>query len=124
MKIKLDENMPRALAALFRSAGHDAVTVPEEDLTGADDPVVVKKAASEERLLITFDTDFADIRNYPIGTHNGIVVFRLHDQRWAALKEPAERLIKSGIFERLHQGLAVVDETRVRLRSGQRKRKS
>lgn len=36
MKIKLDENMPVALAELLRSAGHDVETVRDENLSGAD----------------------------------------------------------------------------------------
>ncbi|MEW6201045.1 MAG: DUF5615 family PIN-like protein [bacterium] len=116
MKIKLDENMPFDFAELLCSAGHNTTTVVEERLSGEKDPLIVKRAAEEERLLITFDLDFGDIRSYPIGTHAGIVVFRLHDQRWAVLKEPAERLIASGLLDRLSHGLAIVDESRIRLR--------
>ena len=118
MKIKLDENMPHALSELLQGAGHDVTTVPEEALGGAGDPSVLRRATSEERLLMTFDTDFGDIRRYPLGSHAGIVVFRIHDQRWAILQHPARRLIESGILERLHRGLAVVDEVRERLRAG------
>jgi predicted nuclease of predicted toxin-antitoxin system len=117
VRIKLDENMPRALAELLRSTSHDVATVPEEDLAGADDPPILQKATSEGRLLMTFDTDFGDVRHYPPGTHAGIVVFRLHDQRWAVLKKPAQAIIESGLLERLHRGIAVVDETRVRIRT-------
>ena len=120
MKIKLDENMPVALANLLRNSGHDSVTVPEEGPSGIDDPELLETAVSERRILITFDSDFCDIRQYPIGTHAGIVVFRLTDQRWSQLKEPSQRLIDSGILERLHGGLAIVDETRIRIRSGQK----
>jgi hypothetical protein len=66
---------------------------------------------------LTFDLDFADIRRYAIGSHAGIVVFRLHDQRWAALERPSRRLIESGLLERLQGGLAIVDESRVRIRT-------
>ncbi|MEW5946411.1 MAG: DUF5615 family PIN-like protein [bacterium] len=117
MKIKVDENMPHDPAELLRSAGHNAETVPEEGLSGAEDPLVIKRAAEEGCLLMTFDLDFGDVRSYPIGTHAGIVVFRLHDQRWAVLREPAGRLIASGLLERLSHGLAIVDESRIRLRS-------
>jgi len=118
LKLKLDENMPAALAVLLRQAGHDAKTVPEENLSGMDDPKIISAAAQEGRILITFDSDFGDIRNYPIQTHAGIVVFRLINQRWAHLKKPAQRLIESRLFERLQGGLAVVDENRIRIRSG------
>ena len=74
MKIKLDENMPADLAAMLREEGHDVADVVEEGLGGADDPPVLKAATDEQRILITFDLDFADIRHYPPGSHGGIVV--------------------------------------------------
>ena len=117
MKVKLDENLPTALAELFRTSGHDAMTVADEALGGSKDPEVLRVAISENRLLVTFDLDFADVRRYPIGSHAGIVVFRLHDQRWAVLEQPARRLVDSGLLSRLQGGLAIVDESRVRIRT-------
>jgi predicted nuclease of predicted toxin-antitoxin system len=117
MKSKLDENLPTALAELLRAAGHDTQTVADEGLGGGLDPRILQVAASEGRTLLTFDLDFADVRQYPIGSHAGIVVFRLHDQRWAVLEPPARRLIDSGLLDRLGGGLAIVDESRVRIRT-------
>ncbi|HUT55755.1 MAG TPA: DUF5615 family PIN-like protein [bacterium] len=117
MKIKLDENMPHDLAELLSASGHDAATAAEQGLSGADDQEVLEKASSEERLLMTLDVGFADIRKYPLGSHGGIVVFRLHDQRWVVMKRPAQRLIESGLLQKLERGLAIVDESRVRFRS-------
>jgi predicted nuclease of predicted toxin-antitoxin system len=76
VKIKLDENMPMDLGELLRKADHDVVTVAEEGLAGCDDPPMLQAATAEARILMTYDTDFADIRRYPPGTHAGIVVFR------------------------------------------------
>lgn len=116
MKIKLDENMPQDLADLLGKSGHEAQTVAEENLSGADDSSVSKAATEEGRLLMTFDLGFANIRKFPPGSHAGIVVFRLHDQRWAILKGPAQRLIESGLLDKLAGALAIVDETRTRFR--------
>lgn len=116
MRVKLDENMPAALAELLRSAGHETSTASEEGLSGADDPRVLAAATFEHRLLMTCDTDFADIRTYPPGSHAGIIVFRLSDQRWSVLQEPVRTLLDLGVLERLRGGLAVVDETRIRTR--------
>jgi len=117
MKIKLDENMPISLAFVLRSAGHDVTTVPEQNLSGEGDPLVLETATKEGRLLMTFDVDFGDVRAYPVRSHAGVVVFRLHDQRWAVLKETAERLLTSGLLERLEHGIAIVNENRIRVRS-------
>ena len=117
MKLKLDENLPAALTELLRAVGHDTMTVADEALGGSNDPSILQAATSEGRMLLTFDLDFADIRRYPIGSHAGIVVFRLHDQRWAVLERPARQLIESGLLDRLQSGLAIVDESRVRIRT-------
>jgi predicted nuclease of predicted toxin-antitoxin system len=117
MKIKLDENLPTALAELLRAAGYDAMTVADEGLGGGKDPNLLQVATSENRVFLTFDLDFADIRQYPIGSHAGIVVFRLHDQRWVMLEQPTQRLVDSGLLGHLQGGLAIVDESRIRIRT-------
>ena len=114
MRFKLDENMPADLAALLRQAGHDVADVTEEGLNGEDDQPVLSAATAENRVLLTFDLDFADIRHYPPGTHAGIVVFRLQDQRWNTLQGPVNRILAAGDVKKLENGLAIVDETRIR----------
>jgi predicted nuclease of predicted toxin-antitoxin system len=121
VKVKLDENMPADLAAHLRQAGHDVVDVVQEGLGGEDDPPVLRAAANEGRILMTFDLDFADVRHYPPGTHAGIVVFRLQDQRWEALRKPVHRLLVGNSLEGLGNGLAIVDETRVRYKRATKK---
>jgi predicted nuclease of predicted toxin-antitoxin system len=116
VKIKLDENLPHDLKSLLRSFGHDVTDVPEEGLSGAADPPVLQIAATEGRILMSFDTDFANIRHYPLGSHNGIVVFRLTDQRWKALEGPVRKLLTSVNLEDLAGGLAIVQEVRIRYR--------
>jgi len=118
MRIKLDENMPRAMTELLQQFGHDVLTVAEENLSGTTDAGILQAASAEDRVLLTFDLGFADVRTYPVGTHGGIVVFRLHDQRWVVLEGPARRLAASGILDRMRGGLAIVDQSRIRIRTG------
>lgn len=115
MKIKLDENMPAAMAHLLREAGHDAHTINDEGLSGANDTEVIKAATAEGRVLFTFDTGFGNVHAFPYGSHGGIVVFRLRDQRWDVMEETARRMLASGILERLEGELAIIDENRIRM---------
>ena len=56
MKFKLDENLPFELVTDLQGMGHDADTVVDEGLGGADDPTVVDAAfASDRILLLTLD---------------------------------------------------------------------
>lgn len=121
MKFKLDENMPTDLGTMLREVGHDVTDVVSEGLAGEDDPPVLQEATKEGRILVTFDLDFADIRIFPPGSHAGIVVFRLKDQRWSSLESPARRSLSETRLKRLEQGLAIVDESRIRYKRARTK---
>jgi len=116
VRFKLDENMPADLAGMLRTEGHDVHDVVAEGLKGEDDPPVLRAATREDRILVTFDLDFVDIRQYPPGTHAGIVIFRLQDQRWKTLEGPARRSLTDSNLVKLERGLAIVDEMRIRFR--------
>ena len=81
VKIKLDENITAAAKHLFEAHGHQCHTVPDEGLTGAPDAKLVDVCRSEQRMLVTFDLGFGDVRVYPPSQHSGIVLLRLRDQQ-------------------------------------------
>jgi predicted nuclease of predicted toxin-antitoxin system len=47
VKLKLDENLSRRAANLMRSAGHDAVTVGNQGLSGAADETLFEVCKRE-----------------------------------------------------------------------------
>ncbi len=75
-RFKLDENLPRLAHALLVGAGHDAHTVNDEQLDGCPDDRILDACKDEDRILVTLDLDFADIRRYPPSTHRGIWILR------------------------------------------------
>ncbi len=116
MRFKLDENLPVDLADVFREAGHDAVTVLDQDLVGARDSDLASVCLGEGRVIVTFDTDFADIRTYPPGAYPGLVVFRLDSQARGHVLATATRLLKVLSGATLDGQLWIVEESRVRVR--------
>jgi predicted nuclease of predicted toxin-antitoxin system len=78
VRIKVDEDLPRAVATALKEAGHEACTVQDEHLGGAKDPTVWDAALREERLLVT-----ADRRNR----------FQVPGARW---QEPGTRNLQPG----------------------------
>lgn len=116
MRIKLDENLPVELKALFTQSGHDAATVVDEGLGGAPDSVIASACITEERVLITLDLDFADIRTYPPTAYPGIVVFRLpRADRDAVLNVAAALIERLGASSPAGQ-LWIVEDSRIRIR--------
>jgi predicted nuclease of predicted toxin-antitoxin system len=58
VRLLVDQNLARRVAAALRDAGHDAVHVAERDLASAEDDEILKLASSEERVIVSEDTDF------------------------------------------------------------------
>ena len=80
MRFKVDENLPPFIAARLRNAGFDAMTVAEQSVSGMKDERLAPLCAKEDRILVTLDLGFGDIRAYPPGTSPGFIVFRLDGQ--------------------------------------------
>ncbi|MCP3957168.1 MAG: hypothetical protein GY719_04890 [bacterium] len=116
MRFKIDENLPVDLAKLLRESGHDAETVYDEDLIGAPDPEIVALCQSENRVVVTFDLDFSDIRAYPPAEHQGLVVLRLKRQDRDHVLKTMERLLPLFEEEEIAGKLWIVDEERIRIR--------
>jgi predicted nuclease of predicted toxin-antitoxin system len=76
MKFKFDQNMDPRGAAILKQAGHEVLTVKEQNLTGAEDEVIAKVCQDESRCLVTLDLDFANTILYPPQKYFGLVVLR------------------------------------------------
>lgn len=119
MRFKVDENLPEDVASLLRSAGHDAVTVFEEKLSGQADSTISTMILREERALITFDLDFSDIRAFPPAEYPGLVVLRLGCQDKPSTLRAMSRILPLLELERLDRHLWIVTEASVRMRGGE-----
>ena len=116
MTFKIDENLPKDAAELLRSRGFDAETVSEERLAGADDDFIAAIVQRENRVLITLDLDFSDIRTNPPEHYSGIVVLRPKAQDKIAIIALLRRLLKALENNRPDQALWIVESDRIRYR--------
>lgn len=115
-RFKLDENLPRDAEALLRKVGHDVDTILDEHLGGNPDSRVFDASQAEDRILVTFDLDFSDIRVYSPAGHAGIWVLRPHTQSI----ENTLALLKSALLvletEPTRGRLWIIEPERVRIR--------
>ena len=116
MEFKVDENLPTEAAVLLRQVGYDAVTALGQHLGGAPDSDIASVCQKEGRILITLDTDFADIRAYPPAQFPGLIALRLHSQDKPHVVEIIGRLIPLLASEPLEHLLWIVEVTRLRIR--------
>ncbi len=116
MKFKIDENLPIEIAELLRQEDHDALTIHDQGMTGEPDDQIAIVCQKEERIIVSLDLDFADIRAYPPSNFAGLIVLRLDRQDKNYVIEMFKRLIKVISAELLEKRLWIVDEKRIRIR--------
>lgn len=114
MRFLVDQNVPLDVVEGLRAEGHD-VSWAQTDYPGADDEVLLEIAQNEERIVITFDTDFGTLafhRNLPASS--GVVLFRLTLVSPMAVAEAVLETIRSR--EDWEGHFSVVDDTQIRMR--------
>jgi predicted nuclease of predicted toxin-antitoxin system len=116
LAVKVDEDLPRAIAVLIRHAGHDAATVVEQGLGGSPDAVLWKTIQAEARFLVTADKGFANIREHPPGAHAGILLLRPAQDGIRPLVELMQRLLRTRSLDDLRETVTVVTPRSVRIR--------
>jgi predicted nuclease of predicted toxin-antitoxin system len=117
MKLKLDENLSRHLKPVLAELGHDVLTAADENLLSHPDTDIAAAASREERILLTLDIEFADLRKYPPGTHPGIILFRPPSFGPNSVNTFIADFILSADLNKLTSCIAIVDPTHVRVRS-------
>lgn len=116
MRFKVDENLPIEIAGLLLTSGYDAITVNDQLLQGADDSVLIERCDRENRVIITLDTDFSDIRAYPPWDHEGIIVVRVGNQSKTHIIKVFQNILPLFDREPIKNRLWIVEENMIRIR--------
>lgn len=97
--------------------GHDAVHVHDVGLTSRPDPDVLDAAVSEQRVLITLDTDFATLIAHARSALPSVLLFRGNVTRGPSDQSRLLLANLDAIAEDLHAGaVVVIGDDRVRIR--------
>lgn len=116
MRLRIDENLSREICDLLQSAGHDAISVGEQGLGGAEDARIHQLCQDEQLALVTLDVDFANVRAYDPKSSFGVIVLRLARQDRARVLDALARALPVLEREPLAKRLWIVEADRTRIR--------
>lgn len=81
MRFLADMGVSPLTVAALRQAGHDAVHLRDDGLQRLSDELIFEKARQEDRVVLTFDLDFAEIVARTRASLPSVILFRLRTAR-------------------------------------------
>ena len=114
MRLLVDQNVPRAVVTALPEDGHN-VTWAQTSHPGDPDDVLLEAAQTDDRVVITFDTDFGTLafeEGHPASS--GIILFRLTLTSTSRVAEIVRDALRSR--DDWEGQFSVVDDHQIRMR--------
>jgi predicted nuclease of predicted toxin-antitoxin system len=118
MKFLVDNQLSPKVAEGLCASGHDAVHVRDYGLQAAKDDAVFERAAQEDRVIVSADTDFGKILALRQSVKPSVVLLRWPMLRVASAQTAVLLANLPNVAVDLEKGsIVVIEQDRVRVRS-------
>ena len=112
-----DMPVPQSTVKMARDLGHDARHVREYGLQQAPDPVILCRAVSERRIILTMDLGFSREIVLTGADCPGLIVFRLGNVAASQITQAFRRVLTSFHEDEIVGYIVIIEPGRVRRRA-------
>jgi len=105
VRLLVNENIPLASVAALREAGHDVASITENS-PGISDEAVMQRARADDRIIVTFDSDYGELvfrRRLP--TPGGVLYLRflpenpLEPASYIAVRSKSDKSVRNALTQ-------------------------
>ena len=116
MKVLLDQGTPRSAATILRREGFDAVHTAETGLAEAEDSEIIRRAALEDRVVITLDADFHTILALTQAQKPSVIRIRIEGLRAESFSELVQNVLRRCSDDLKAGAMISVNDVQIRIR--------
>jgi predicted nuclease of predicted toxin-antitoxin system len=117
VRFLVDEDCPLSLETLLNSRGYDTIHVKTSGLSGTKDPELFIFAQEQQRIIISRDLGWANIKNYPPNSHCGLIILRFPFEAIAMeIRQVVEQFIDLVNISEIVGATVIVDKNKFRIR--------
>ena len=116
MKFLADECVYLVTVLALRKLGHAVITAHEAGLDGQPDEQILEYAQKENRILLTADLDFSNIRRYPPKSYCGIIVLKIRPHNAHEVHTTLRHFLATASEASVWKTLVIVDRNKYRVR--------
>jgi predicted nuclease of predicted toxin-antitoxin system len=117
MNVVLDEDLHRSLRTALKRLGHEVFDIRDYGLRGKSDKEIFEFAQQQKAVLFSGDLGFANIIEFPLGSHFGIAILRFPNEMPTNSINQAVRSLMGKISKEDFEGnLIIFSPMRIRIR--------
>ena len=117
MRFLADMGVSQQVVAWLHTKGHEAVHLRDEGLQRLPNGAIFRKAACEQRIVLTFDLDFGEILAAGGGQLVSVILFRLRNTRASFVIQRLEDVLNQSSVDLAQGAILIVEDGRHRVRS-------
>lgn len=116
MNLLIDHCVSQRTVEFLRHLGHDILTLKELGKEKAKNSEVLRFAKETDRVLVTENRGFGDIRKYPPHQYQGIILLRVRNPAIRSANHRTLETFLNSTHRDALRGVIHIDTGRVRLR--------